>query len=65
MSEIIFDLPAFELSPAEKVLCATRSKWKYWMLRKLMPDAAWEVPPVVLGKIEKGAIIGSIKMELK
>ena len=64
MKEIKFPIYGFDISPAEKVLSARMPKWRHWLLRKLMPVSAWETPPQFLGRVEKGAVIGSVKLEM-
>lgn len=59
-----FPVTQLEISPAEKILNATKSRLKRWLLKKCLPDSSWITPPTVLGRIEAGKKIGSIKMEI-
>ena len=64
MTELNIPIPNFEKSPAEKILSETKGKIQKLILKKLMPKSAWEVPPIVIHKFEKGDIIGNIRMSI-
>jgi hypothetical protein len=36
------------------------SRWKRWVLMKLIPKDLWEYPPQMIAKMQEGAVIGNV-----
>lgn len=51
-------------SIADLVLNSEIAFWKKWILRKLMPDILWDLPPQELMKLQKGDVIGSVTVSV-
>ena len=47
---------------ADVILQSNIAKWKKWVLKKILPAELWISPAQKLAKLDKGAVIGSIKI---
>lgn len=52
------------LSVADIVRRSDLPRWRKWLLKKLMPKELYDAPPQELMKMQAGAIIGSVSIDV-
>ena len=51
-------------SIAQLIMSTPMPRWKRWLLEKLIPENLYDMPPQELATLQKGAVIGSIRIGL-